>query len=1098
MTWSKQRTHAIALAVLLAVVALLHANRVDARTPTPTATAPSSTLSAPVLSAQATAANTIEVSWDATAGAVRYELWGWWSEDTGWQQLDDGNLTDTNFRHTELTSGATYFYAARAVNAAGQTGPWSEYVSATVTAWQTTTPTPTTDTLDRTPGRGVLGLDIGLETTLQQVFDTFTAREQSCIRDSFDSDTLDALLAESFMQEDSTLTEEQFLQFFSCLNEETAEALVFALIVASEELIVASEENDLQNATLINVGDIVEGTIDYAGDVDVFSFRAEEGKFYQVDAALGTLEYAGLLLLDSRGGFLASDYEYDFGDSRASRIIWEAPGAGDYYAVVQGDFRNAGSYTLTIGLFDITDDHGNSKSDATAVAIGAAVQGSIDYAGDADYFSFRAEEGELYQIDAALGTLEDEDSELSLLDSGGMILAIDHSFENFLDPRIIWEAPSAGDYYVVMKKSVGPGTGSYTLTISPSDFQDDHGNDVETATTIEVETTVAGIVDYGSDVDIFRFTANVGQGYQIDVALGALHDSLAILRDSDGSELTSNDDHGDSRVNRIFWKAPDSGDYYVEVSADHWGSTGSYTLTISPSDFQDDHGNDVETATTIEVETEEAEGEKVSEASITCMQELLQDFDIVALMSSEVDSPEAEEFFALSVLCLERPAAYFRTPPPGSFRIPFERLESDSVWQAVFDEYDASEQTCIRNELGEELLASELDRPSGDVLGEVLWGGLGELGEAESVWWTESVLECLGPVTMVSLIHSFQVAFAIALGGAESSDEADQMNACLWRLLSEDDVALLAADGPVYEGYESGAERCLWTTGSSAAGPPPPSPPPDDSLLWKYRDDDFRRLDQSPIVVDGMVYATTGACQLHALDARTGESQWSFDIRDEKGTCARPVVEGGVVHFGERALDAFSGELLPGGTYPLAPSATGKMVYETDWIDFQELRAIDAASGELAWSFNPGETVPPVTVPTVSDGVVYLQLYENAYALDESTGAQIWSFPAEAGFASTSGGAPVIDAGIWYLTADTHLYALDTATGQPLWSHDLEAPLYHLEAGRRPGHGVPWMAVERVQLSRRTFVERPERSVFGHGGGWSAVRGFPRQLPPRC
>ena len=639
----------------------------------------------------------------------------------------------------------------------------------------TPTPTPTTDTSGQAPGGGVPRFEISAETTVQQAFNTFTAQEQNCIRDSIDSDTLDALLTESFLEEDSTFTDEQQIKFFSCLNEETAEALWFALIVASGEAegvtvseasitcmqellqdvnivalmasgddspeaerfftlvelclarpaayfrtppqgafripferlesdsawqvvfdefnaseqmcirnelgeeLLASEldrpsgdvlgevllgdtesvwgesvlecldpvtavslihsfqvalaialggaessdevdqmnaclwrllsEGDVallaagqvyegyeagaerclettekpRNATLINVGDTVEGTIDfegdqdlfrftatagqfyqidvalgtldgssvvlldadgrtvkddygnstasriiweagsgdyfiqvsaswdsdtdagdytltlalsditddygnnesdaaavtvgpavqgsidYSGDVDVFSFRAEEGKFYQIDAALGTLEYAELRLLDSRGGFLASDYDYDYGDTRASRIIWEAQGAGDYYVVVQGDFSNTGTYILTIGLSGITDDHGNSESDATAVTVGAAVQGSIDYAGDADYFSFRAEEGGLYQIDAALGTLEDENSELSLLDSGGMILTIDHSFENFLDPRIAWEAPSAGDYYVVMKKGVGSGTGTYTLTITAAD-----------------------------------------------------------------------------------------------------------------------------------------------------------------------------------------------------------------------------------------------------------------------------------------------------------------------------------------------------------------------------------------------------------------------------------------------------------------------------------------------------------------------------------------------------------------------------------------------------------------------------------------------------
>ena len=89
---------------------------------------------------------------------------------------------------------------------------------------------------------------------------------------------------------------------------------------------------------------------------------------------------------------------------------------------------------------------------------------------------------------------------------------------------------------------------------------------------------VNGVIDYEGDIDYFRFTAEEGQLYQIDVALGSLPDSLLALLNPDGWELDSNDDHGDSWASRVFWEAPASGDYYLVVLG--YGA-GSYTLTVT-------------------------------------------------------------------------------------------------------------------------------------------------------------------------------------------------------------------------------------------------------------------------------------------------------------------------------------------------------------------------------------------------------------------------------------------------------------------------------------------------------------------------------------
>ncbi len=74
--------------------------------------------------------NSVEISWDAVAGAMRYQLWVWTASDS-WLQLDDGSLTDTSFNHSGLEAGVEYYYTYRAVFSSENPGEWSAYSSVT-------------------------------------------------------------------------------------------------------------------------------------------------------------------------------------------------------------------------------------------------------------------------------------------------------------------------------------------------------------------------------------------------------------------------------------------------------------------------------------------------------------------------------------------------------------------------------------------------------------------------------------------------------------------------------------------------------------------------------------------------------------------------------------------------------------------------------------------------------------------------------------------------------------------------------------------------------------------------------------------------------
>ena len=324
--------------------------------------------------------------------------------------------------------------------------------------------------------------------------------------------------------------------------------------------IVDDHAGSVEGATPGTVGEPIQGTLDYDGDIDVFAFKVEEGVLYQVDVELGTLPDSWLAVYDSDEFEVA--YNEDHGDSLASRVTWEAPSSGEYFVEVGG--YGTGSYTLTAAALDIVDDHANLVEDATPVAVGEVVQGALDYDGDEDGFVFEAEEGQIYQIDVSLGTLTD--SELWLYEVEEQYLGIrgvaadDYSAAA---SRIVWKALSSGKYYAEVS---GYGTGSYTLTVAALDIVDDHADSVEGATPGTVGKLMQGTLDYDGDMDVFVLEAEEGVLYQIDVELGTLPDSWLAVYDSDEFEIAYNDNRDDdSLASRIVGEVPSSGEYYVVV-----------------------------------------------------------------------------------------------------------------------------------------------------------------------------------------------------------------------------------------------------------------------------------------------------------------------------------------------------------------------------------------------------------------------------------------------------------------------------------------------------------------------------------------------------
>ena len=219
-----------------------------------------------------------------------------------------------------------------------------------------------------------------------------------------------------------------------------------------------AEEDEAADAALIEIGETVEGSLDYIFDLDYFRFQAEQSQRYRISVEHENLGHSSITLFapdgvsDERGRWKARGMGPD-----GPLILWMAPSSEQYYFAVQNFGGKTGDYALTITPVDVpeTDDHGDTPESATEIRLGRRVSGTIDHAFDYDYFRFSAGEGEEYFFDFYGNFLNSLCSELYL--SNGTAV------RNWPNSCNIAERPSYGESYGIHWWS--PKTGEYFLAL---------------------------------------------------------------------------------------------------------------------------------------------------------------------------------------------------------------------------------------------------------------------------------------------------------------------------------------------------------------------------------------------------------------------------------------------------------------------------------------------------------------------------------------------------------------------------------------------------------------------------------------------------------
>lgn len=210
--------------------------------------------------------------------------------------------------------------------------------------------------------------------------------------------------------------------------------------------------------------------------------------------------------------------------------------------------------------------------------------------------------------------------------------------------------------------------------------------------------------------------------------------------------------------------------------------------------------------------------------------------------------------------------------------------------------------------------------------------------------------------------------------------------------------------------------------------------------IWNFSADGWA---SSPTTSNGVVYFGTSNGNrgtVYALRATNGSRIWDFS--DGVGAeSATPAIVDGVVYFsafdgGVYALNASSGQeywrtFTSGGRS--SPAVINRVIYVGSTL--HQVYALDASSGSILWNYTTSAAV--WSSPAYASSEVYIGSDDgHLYCLDAKTGAKVWSFTSPIIYSDIES-SPVFCNGVVYFTAYSHLFAVNASSGTQLWNYDI-------------------------------------------------------------
>ncbi|MCY2941241.1 MAG: PPC domain-containing protein, partial [Planctomycetota bacterium] len=265
----------------------------------------------------------------------------------------------------------------------------------------------------------------------------------------------------------------------------------------------------------------------------------------------------------------------------------------DYY--IKATVLGSGTGAYQVSATAITLISGSSFETAIDLTTTTPISGKISIAGEADYYKYRAYATGGINFATRDNGNSNADTYIRIYDSSRNLIAEDDDSGLGLNSLVNVSVVSGNDYYI--KVTYRSGTEDFKVSASVRDIvRDDVGNLLDTSATLLSFTSNIATqnrrIDSATDIDVFRFTADVEGVYEIEVAAtkGLTLPPVIEVIGRDGTTLLefSSANAGDSAFALPLLTVGQQ--VYIRVLGA--GLTGDYRLQVTkPADFTDYYAN---------------------------------------------------------------------------------------------------------------------------------------------------------------------------------------------------------------------------------------------------------------------------------------------------------------------------------------------------------------------------------------------------------------------------------------------------------------------------------------------------------------------------